>query len=262
MTTFFSVFRKMGPHWLLSEEDGERIGFSVASLVAATAERVRLGLRARFPELAPADALPAIGRDREIVRGFAESNASYAARLVRAIDDKRTVGNPYALMAQLRGYLGVDLMIRTVDMRGNWYTVDDDGTKSVALNEGNWDWEGDAATQWSQFWVILYPPASLWTAGPDIGDADLWDDAIGSDGFTIGSTATPDQVRSVRRIVNTWKPAGTRCRYIIVAFDPASFDPSTPAGPPLPDGTWGRAGVGDPRVKARLSTARYWHGGP
>lgn len=268
--SFAQAIRALGPAWLVRRDEGELVGYSLGRIVDAFAERTRQGLIARFPAYAPEDALGPMGRDRKITRGINEPAATYAARQLTWLDDHKRRGNPFALMQQLRGYCGVDMVFRTVDRRGNWYTRAADGTESYLLRQANWDWDGvPASPDWSRFWVILYPPVGtdadpypLWGPGPTIGASDLWGGAIGTDGYTIGSTATPDEVAGVRAIVREWMPAGTRCEGIILAFDSASFDPATPAGPPLPDGTWGvsakiAAGVW---VRTRLDTARYWRG--
>jgi hypothetical protein len=165
-------------------------------------------------------------------------------------------------MQKLAEYVGVDagFVIKTVDTHGNWYVREADGTRSLFLRASNWDWDG-YSDLWSRFWVILHPPADFWQEGYDWGDAagPSWGDASG----TWGSTATYDQVQTIRGLIADWKPAGTRCVNVIVAFDPASFDPeAAPLSAGLPDGLWGRwskieAGV---QVPARLSTARYWRG--
>jgi hypothetical protein len=166
-------------------------------------------------------------------------------------------------MKQIRDYCGVDMMLRTVDVRGNWFTLAADGTKSYLLKRGNWKWDLLPASQWSRFAVILYPPSTLWIEGPTIGDAELWGGAIGTSGYTIGTTATPEQVATIRAIVKEWKPAGTLCLSIIIAFDPDSFDPaSLPLSSGMPDGTWdiGTSMQSGARRPSRLSTARYWDG--
>lgn len=246
---FRNFMRAIAPRWLV-EGEGGLVLTSLGLTMDAVVEHARQGARARFPELAPADALPAMGRDRRIRRGLSEPADVYRVRLLNWIDDWKVAGNPYALMKQLRAFIGVDLRCRTVDNRGNWYTIDEDGTRSFLLNQGNWDWD-DSPEKWSRFWVILYPPPSLWTQGPTIGDPDLWGGAIGTPGYTIGSTATPEQVAGVKSIVREWKPAGTRCVRIIVAFDGSYFDP-TDAIPPNPDGTWDIA-------SHRLPLAAYWN---
>lgn len=257
---FTNIFRKMAPRWL-TEGDGELVLTTLGLLEDALVERTRQGIKARFPQEAPSDALAPLGRDRRIIRGISESDEDYAARLLRWLDDWKVAGNPYALMGQIRAYCGVDMRTRTVDTRGNWYTIEADGTRSYSLAQANWDWDGDA-DKWSRFWVILYPPAELWTISGQWGNGALWSSGKwGNPGATFGTTATPEQIRSIRSIIADWKPAGTRCPYVIVAFDDASFDPVTSPGAPMPDGTWGRYSTGtNPAVKSRLDTARYWKG--
>ena len=258
---FRRAFYKLAPSWLTSGE-GELVWYSLGVMMDAFAERARQGLLARFPEYAPADALPLMSRDRRIIRGRNESDEAFAARVLTWLDDHRTRGNPFALMRQIRAYCGVPMRTRTVDCRGNWYTIEADGTTSVALQRGNWDWDGEGDARWSRFWVVLYPPSTLWTAGPNWGDVDLWGGAWGTDGYTWGTTATPDDVASVRAIVRDWKPAGTRCERIIIAFDDTKFDPTSSGVPPMPDGTWGTNAklVGGVWVSTREPSARYWVG--
>jgi hypothetical protein len=257
---FRTTRRHISPRWLTSG-DGELVGYSLDLVKDAFVERARLGLLARLPETAPTDALVAIGRDRRVVRGIGETDASYAQRLIRWLDDRKRAGNPYALLQKLAEYLGPLPSLRTVDNRGNWYSRAADGTESAVLNEGNWDWDGNE-DRWSRFWVIIYPNG-LWTesqfdwgdtAGPDWGE---------NNGTTWGSTAPSEHVQSVRFIISDWKPAGTRCVNIIIAFDNASFDPTASVSAPgMPNGLWGgwSKNVGGVQVPARLDTARYWDG--
>lgn len=262
MARFRQAFYKLLPSWL-TEGEGELVLGSLGVLKDAWLERLTQGLYARFPSYAPESALAYLGRDRKIVRGINESAASYSARLLRWLEDHRIRGNPFALMAQLRAYCNADVRIRTVDAAGNWFTLDRDGTRSFTLGAGNWDWDTEAASQWSRFWVIIYPTADgePWSDPGDWGDAALWGSGVwgANSTATIGTTATREQVASVRSIVREWQPDGTRCEWIIVAFDDASFDPTAPE----PDGTWGLWGKDDGAgnyVPSRLRTARYWKG--
>jgi hypothetical protein len=252
---FRRSFRKLLPRFL-TEGEGELVAYSLTFMHDMFIERTRLALLARMPTYAPVDALPNIARDRKITRGFNEPEATFRARVIPWLSDHRPRGNPWKLMAQLKAYCGVEMMIRTVDNRGNFYTSAADGTLSRSLDTGNWDWDQEP-TLWSRFWVILYPPPELWTEGPVWGP-DLWGGAWGNAGYTWGSTATIQQVRSIRNIIRDWKPAGTRCVNIILAFDSSSFNPAST----LPDaGFWDLHGDrADPRGRARLATARYWKG--
>lgn len=257
--SFFEAFQSLVPSWL-SAESGGKVLASLALLKDDFVARARWGLMARFPAYAPDDAaLAALGRDRLILRGINEPSAAYAARIARAFDDHRTRGNPFAMLRQLRAYLQADCVVRTVDRRGNWFSIAADGTETTNIDTANWDWDGAAATSWARFWVIIYPVGGTdpWAPSGNIGDATLWGDGlVGHSEKTIGTTATRDQVASVRAIVRDWKPAGTTCEWIIIAFDDAAF---TPAGATDPNGEWGSWGnhTGAP---VRLATARYWKG--
>lgn len=256
MSRFRRVITKMGPRWLVGEGEGERVAASLGTILDAFLERLRLGLLARFPQHCPPDALAYHARDRKIVRGIEESSEAFATRLLRWLDDHRVRGNPYALMEQLRAYCNADVRIRTVDRRGNWFTLERDGSRGYNIAAGNWDWDGVAASpDWSRFWVIIYPTVDglPWTRVK--WGSFVW----GAAGKTLASSASRNQVADVRRIVREWKPAGTKCEFVIVAFNDSDFSP-TGASPPLPDGTWGRAKkVGsDPAVFSRDDEAIYW----
>ena len=252
----------LGPSWLTTGE-GEQVGYTLDLMADGFVERLRLGVMARLPQndptgatTAPTDALEAMGRDRRVLRGINESNPDYAVRLRRWLDDRRRAGNPYMLMQKLAEYTGAGPAFRTVDARGNWYSRDADGTETALLQEENWDWDGTPIGQrWARFWVIVYPNG-LWTArtdewgasGTEWGERSVW-----------GTTATQEHVANLKHLVKDWKPAGTRCVNIILAFDSNSFDPSAPE----PDGLWGRWSkpVNGVMTRSRLSTARYL-GGP
>lgn len=255
------LYRKLVPTWAQDPDEGAPLLYTFGRLARSVRDRARDGLAARFPggakrygqrfDPAPDDALSLISRDRKIVRGIDEEPEAFALRLIAWLDDHRNRGNAYALMRQVRGYCNAAVRVRTVDARGNWYTLDRDGSRSFVPAAGNWNWDDADASRWARFWVIIYPTADglPWTEGPTWGEAGLtWGEAT----RTWGSTATPQQVADVRRIVRDWKPAGTRCEHIIIAFDDASFAPDGSNGD-LPAGTWARA-------TERLATARYWRG--
>lgn len=252
-------FRELALRWaprFLTRGAGGKVLYAAAAPLDALMQWVWEGVQARMPLEATASALSAIGRDRRIVRGFAESDEAYRLRLSQHLQAWRYAGHARAVMQAVAGYCaGHELVQRIVTNSGVWYRRAADGTLTWEKQLGTWDWDGDPDSWW-RFWLILYPPSSLWTEGPTIGDPALWGGAIGSSGYTIGSTATPEQVAAIRGLVQTWMPAHAICERIIVAFDPASFDPSSPE----PDGLWHFGSKGDPRVASRLSTARYWRG--
>lgn len=260
-TRFRNLRSKLGPPRFTSEGEAGLIGYALDLVADAYIQRVYEGLLARFPSTAPSDALPLLGRDRRVRRGRNESDASYRARLLRWLDDRRAWGTPFAMLQKLAEYMGDGhgVSMRLVTDRGSWYSRDANGAESYVLDAGNWDWDGSPATEWARFWLIIYP-GTLWTPTPAWGTVGTtW----GSTPFSWGSTATGDEVASIRAIVDEWKMAGSRCVSIIIAFDPASFDPaSLPGAPNMPDGTWHQPSknVAGTQVPNRLGTAIYWNG--
>ena len=253
--------KQFGPRWLVDDDDeSTRIQYSLDLVLDAAMRRTYLGMLARYPdaaaELGIEGALEAIGRDRRTLRGLGpETDASYATRLKRWLVDAKKRGSPFMLMQKLQEYIAAGSSFRTVDARGNWFSRSATGVETYTLNTGNWNWDSTvpSSPQWARFWVIIYP-GTRWSHSANWGSGQLWGDTE----RTWGTTATPSEVAGVRGIVADWKPAGTRCQNIIIAFDPASFNPASPE----PDGTWGKPSkvVAGVHVATRLATANYWDG--
>lgn len=279
MSFFRSLVRRLGPGWLVKDElpDGTEVDnrflYAVSLVLDAQLERFREGILARFPGPAgarsrstpgaPADALHLIGRDRLIRRGPAEPADHFESRCVRAIDDHRVRGNAWALLEQIQGMLAPRAVkVALVNEHGNFYTIDADGTRTRDKHTA-WDWDGSALEDaWARSWVVIYTEGGVpFEEGPAWGDDDQWGGAWGTDGYTWGSTATPDEAIGVQQTLPDWIMAGSRVQNVILSFDDSDFDPSDSA-PPLPDGTWGPEYkiVGGVAVPNRNTHARYWKG--
>lgn len=266
---FRSIRKFFGPPRFTTEGEAGKIGYAFGALQDAFIRRLELGLLARFPQhpngkkTAPPDALAALGRDRRVVKGIFDTDDDYAARLITWLDERRTAGNPFTLLRQVAAYTG-GCACRTVDVRGNWYSRDVNGVETAALKTGNWNWGGPERNaagklRWARFWLIVYPSARLCTTGPG-----AWGDAATAawgapDGICWGTDLPLEHSTTLRAIVADWMGPGKTCVNIILAFDPASFNPASPE----PDGTWHHwskvDGMGV-RVPSRLGTARYLDG--
>lgn len=255
---FRGMIVRLAPPWL-QRTWSARFLYGLGVTVDGIFEFAFAGVRARWPSFAPDDALPYIASDRGVVLGFDEPRASKVARLKTAIDDSKVAGSPHALLQQLAGYFaGHPMRIGIVTNRGTWHVRDEDGNVTVTKLAGNWDWD-TLTNRWARFWVILWPLDTLIEAAELVGDGPT----VGTAGATVGTTASPSMVSTVREITRAWKAAGRRCSEIVVALDPASFDPTSPPGAPMPDGTWGLPCVDDGTGvlrPGRLDTARYWDG--
>lgn len=242
------LIRFLGPKWLTRDKDvgpakvetDSRVLYTMALYYDATVDRIERGIKQRFPGGgAAADALPYIGRDRNIIRGPAQSRASWELQLIRAWDDWQLAGIAWSLLEQRRAFLSPFAMrLATVDVHAKWSIIGADGARSVEKATA-WNWD-TLNSRWWRFWTVIdmtgFEP---WEPSPPWGDPDLWGGAWGTPGYTWGSTATPDDIAGLRRIVRTWKPEGTFCEFIVIVFDNTSgaFEPDATA-PPAPDGDW------------------------
>lgn len=261
--TLRSAWKYLVPSWL-STGESELVAYVLTLLADASLERLYFGHLARFPQQdangtpGPTDALDALGRDRGVIRGIDETDRAYAVRLTQWLVDARTRGTAFTLMKTLAAYMDSEsdqgASFRVVDNSGNWFSRSSTGVETSSLATGNWNWDAAPASQWARFWVIIYPGTRWTDTADDYGDAGLnWAET----NHVWGLSATPDQIATVRHLVNDWKPAGTSYE-IIVALNAATFDPTAPE----PDGTWDRWTkiVDGVAVPNRLSTGRYLGG--
>lgn len=256
--SFRDSMRNFIPPWLSARTSIEkttafRFLYCIAWLADIGTEHAVQALQARYPGLGTPTALPYIGRDRRIFRGFAENDASYSSRLVNWLSTHKRAGNPFGIMHEVQAYLTpYTPMMRIVNNSGTWYTLNPDGTEAVhetwvtSLADSNWNWDDDGAHP-IRFALIIYSDQGPFTKDRKWGDGGKW-----GDGRTWGTSATREQVDTIKAIIAARKNAGDVCEQIIIAFDPASFDPTAAQGSPgLPDGNWNL-------WPNRLSTARYW----
>src|SRR5258708_6161881 len=266
-TTFRDSIGRLGPPWTQGFW-GKSFKYVAGLILDATTDALRDGVKARFPGVGTPEALPYIGNDRQIIRGFAESDASYAKRLSQAFDSWKHAGSAPSVARQLLAYVTpATPRIRVVSstlspafhqLITTWVTLEAGVVTFKQVQPGNWDWDGTSDPNWSRFWVIIYP--GVWTQMGTYGDGGRW-----GDGRTWGSSATIDQVRTLRKIIQQWKGSHSQCGAdhggggIILAFDSSMFDPdAAPGSAGMPDGTWGTWSVGG--VRTRATPAAYLRG--
>jgi len=149
---------------------------------------LREAVKARWPGIGPPSALALQGQGFDIERFPGETDEEYTGRLSKAWETHTLAGTKAAIVASLRAY----------------------GVQDVEVIE---DCEGSFApgSWYSRFWVVL---------GPDFGALALeplrMPFALGS--RTLGTTATPDQVRAIKRQILKWKdthgyPVGVILRF-------------------------------------------------
>lgn len=165
--------------------------------------RAKLAVKARFPGLAPSDALEKIGVERKMPRGPGETDASYAARLLAAWDTWPWAGTAFGVLSALKvaGYTA-EVRIQNAIR----YYLDGAGALVVERRPaGEW-WIDATRAFWSRFVVLLYPP------------------------FPAGTPAdgSPEQQR-VAALIRQWKSAHATCTDIFLISSGRTWD-SYPAG--------------------------------
>lgn len=223
----------ISPPWLQSFWSS-RVQYGPGLALDAVAQWMLEGTKAALPGLGTPDALPYIGRDRNLDRGPNETDAAFAARLSAAFDTWATAGTAATLLQQLLVYFAPSTAtpLRVVSNAAVWHDINlttGAVTKTVAAN---WTWDALASTAWFRGWVIIDSSAGPWTV-------DLWSSTDGSvwgDGGTWGSNASLADVTAIRSIVDKWRPANVAVPNIIVTFSNTLFLPASSA-PPNPTGT-------------------------
>jgi hypothetical protein len=250
-------FTKITPGWLQGFVGSRYLTMMLVTLDSLW-EKTRQSTRARFPTVAPPDALPFIGNDRLIDRGFQETADSYRVRLLSWLVQWKLAGHAFAVLNGVAGWVTpTAIPTKAVTNSGFWWLRAADGTLTFhPSSPSNWNWDGGA--QWWRAWVILYVDG-IWTRADPLGTPAR---TLG-DGRTLGSSATRAQIDGLRAQVRKWKTQNSVVPFIIFAFDPGFAPDGSPAGTAgLADGTWGHwskyvAGV---QVAARDTRAIYIDG--
>ena len=143
-------------------------------------------VKCRSAKLCPADALHLVGRDRDLERYPGETDAAYRARLEAAFDAHEWAGTAKGIEDQLTAALtamGAAAPVVTVlelhegaYQDSDWYSL-----IAVVIQAGPWNR------------TVAGGPGYRFTAGVSVAG---------------GSSATPDEISTIKRIVRKWKDCG------------------------------------------------------
>lgn len=219
------------PRWM-QQFVSTRVLYTSGLILDALTSLAHTAVSIRFPSTAQPDALPYLGRDRNLDRGPNESDTSFVARLEEAFDTWATAGHPRELLGAVLAFLSPDApIVRTVTDFSIWDTVVS-GSWSRLYESSNWNWDG--LSEWWRAWVIIYQPSFDANRNWGVG---TWGDRSG----TWGCTATATQVQALRNLVAKWKPTNIVVKNVLLSFDSSLFDPTKSFGDAsLPPGNWGR----------------------
>lgn len=171
------------------------IGRQLDALLSATRDAVKTRLPGTVGELGDTLALSHLGTERQLARYPSETDTAYGTRLRDAWGYWERAGTDTAIQRELEalGYTGVTVLAHR------------------AFSE-----PPDAQTTWwSRFWVFIGDGGHTYTIGHTIGEGSLM--VEGS--WSIGVSATPSQVESLRRAVTQWKAALAYCVSLTLVVD-------------------------------------------
>lgn len=236
--TFRDTLRdKLSPPWLRGTI-GEKVMYALGVHADALGDAVAAAVKMRFPNYYSAESLPYIGRDRKISRGRIETDATYATRLNRWLDDHATRGGPYALLKQVVAYFApASFAVDLVYFSGRRFQIDANGVVATRDNIA-WVPDGNAA-QWARWWLFYYWPDEILSDGL-WSDAGTWDD-----GGVWDSDLTTQQVEEIRLVPREWNAAHALGNVVLLSGDLELWD--------YPDGTWDDPGLWTEYGPAQLS---------
>lgn len=215
--------------WLVSGPNGRADVTSYGTVLDGEVALTKLAVKARMPELTPADGLPHIGNERGLIQGgsiagTAEADADFRRRLKKAWDNAWPyAGTPLAILLQLYYSLGyTDVAI--VQQNGVIYTLttplgsEDDpladlvitsagtleapampgagATKTIPIGSAWWRFD-DNTDFCSRFAVVITTAPADWTSVVNPP--------------TSSSAPSLNEVNLIRQIIQRWRNAEATC---------------------------------------------------
>lgn len=169
-TTYRNFMMSISPPWLRTPE-GEAWTQGVGDIKDVMLERLKEGVKARFPTEAANDALDRIGEERLLPRAyFGETQSAYAERLVDAWTVWPFAGTAYGVLTALWDY-GYSNYPYIAIAKGKLYHLD--SNKQLVVTTGSFSF--DVPTHWATFRVLFPSPLPpSWISGgvPAHGSAE------------------------------------------------------------------------------------------
>jgi hypothetical protein len=272
-TDFSDTSDKLSPTFLLGP-NGKAYRYAMSLMYRALADAAAYGVLFRFPDRAPSDAIAFMSADRQMVQGFAESQASFASRAKQWLDVWGFAGTPTGILLEELGYCLPALPeALTVDNRGQWWTyaagayplapppasIPTPPVQTLPHVIHNWQWDSVVwppahAALWSRMWVVIFSPSGSPFATPT---ATSGGGNTCGDGTCCGWAGTAAQASGLTKIARLMAGGHVCIPFVIVSYDSTMFDSSLSFGSAkLPDGNWRWASkvVANQYVPARPSS--------
>lgn len=276
------ALKSIVPSWLADRADDLNKGFKVLWVIAQMADGVIQtsieGVKAALPGLGTSTALALLGASRRILRGLAETDAEYAARLRQWLTIWTNAASDETLLLLLQTFLGPDNIgmpvMRIVNRAGLFTTLAADGVTFTQVQDSAWataatSWDAvyqpERAQWWSDIWLIAYIDSARWPVYPTLSGPEFAA-AWGSGELGTGHQVPQVAPQGVASIIADMKGAHTFVQSIIFTCDTGLFVPGSLGGVNNPNGRWGNfsAPNATTRIQARTRTivspspTRYW----
>jgi len=283
---FRSALASLVPNWRNrrpGKENGFRFVWSMLLPLDIMLEWLLQGMNAAGPG-SPGNtptALPLTGQARGIIRGEAETDAEYSARLRNWIGPAPFTGEIWAnagkseqLAQEIQTYLANNPVVRVIERiwsdggtpMATWITANADGTTSRQVAAWDWDsqggwtdpretYSGDVTRGfWSDFWIVVYPCEWAVTGSTLSSLVGVWGTSTGGG---TGHAVPRAAVDNILRLLRQFKGAHAFCRAIIWSYDGTKFTPSSPTADGW-YGNWTKPNGSGSTTTARDASARYW----
>jgi hypothetical protein len=163
------------------------------------ADIVRQAVKARFPNLAPSDALQLIAEERSLLRGLTEPEVNFRSRLLTAWDLWTLAGTPLGILRAFL-YAGFPSVIIQTQV-AKQFTLDG-SSNLITANMGTPVHLGGSPELNSDMGVLITQPWPSW-----------WGGSAPADGSQDQKTAA--------LLIKQWKPAHSRCVSLKAVNGPA-----------------------------------------
>lgn len=263
------ALKSLVPNWMADNPNGLNVTFAVLFAIALMGdlfiEAMTEGVFAAWPGAGTTTSLPLIGRSRGFIRGVAETDDAYAARLRAWLDTWPEAGSDALLVRLIQNYLGGNLVVRAVDRRGKFTTIDSGGVITTTI-DATWNFDATENPErvgwWSDLWVIVYLDGR-WATYASLSDAGwlaAWGTTLTGTGHAVPAGIADD----IKVILSVFKGAHSYVEALVFTTDTSIFVPGS-LGVTYPDGRWGNWSrvSGGVEIPARATVSgggviRYW----
>lgn len=166
MRLFRASLQSILPRWLV-DTYAWRTVYAIGVHFDLIADMAVAAVKRRFANAAPYDQLSELAKDRKLRRAPGEAPQHFANRIHGAYDAHAYSGGPYALLEELRRFIGDIAAFQAVLIyrSGRKFTMDTAGD-IVMGDQADFDPDEDPQL-WARWWLFVYPETE-----PNIGEED------------------------------------------------------------------------------------------